>query len=85
MAKKHEKPLNRVKCEICSYYNDKDLIAYSGVCHGCGNILDQKAYFKTMMNKKLRLWRDERPDAWLRGNNSIYYQKVKGTKDKGRV
>jgi len=58
--KKHDKPLSRIKCDVCGYYNHVDYVKYSGECHGCGKILDEKAYFKAQMNKKLRLWRNKR-------------------------
>lgn len=63
MKKKHDKPLNRIKCDICGYQNDKNLVKGSGVCHLCGKILDDRAYFKAQMNKKLRLWRGKRQDG----------------------
>ena len=55
--KKEKKILNNIKCEICGYQNHKEYVQYSGVRHGCGNILDNRAYFKQQMNKKMRLWR----------------------------
>jgi len=64
MARKHTKPLNRIKCEKCGYQNNKDYVQYSGVCHLCGKILDEKAYFKQQLNKKMRLWRGQRPRTW---------------------
>ena len=49
--------VNNVKCDVCGYCNNKDYLMYSGICHLCGKILDEKAYFKAQMNKKMRLWR----------------------------
>lgn len=62
--KKYNKPLPRIKCDICGYQNHKDFVKYSGKCHCCGKILDERAYFKQQMNKKLRLWRNEKFDDW---------------------
>lgn len=62
--KDKSKPFNRTKCDVCGYWNDNDYVKYSGVCHGCGKILDEKAYFKQTMYKKLRLWRGKRVDKW---------------------
>ena len=60
---KKEKDDN-IQCEKCGYCNHKSYIKYTGVCHLCGNILDQKAYFKCQMNKKLRLWRGKKFNKW---------------------
>lgn len=57
---KQIKPLNNIKCDICGYQNHKDFVKHSGVCHLCGKILDDRAYFKAQMNKKMRLWRGKR-------------------------
>lgn len=54
------KKQDNIKCDICGYYNKKDYVKFSGVCHLCGKILDEKAYFKSQMNKKLRLWRKDK-------------------------
>lgn len=64
MAKKHEKPFNRRQCDNCGYYNDNDYLKYSGVCHLCGKILDEKAYFKQKMIKEMRLWRGKKFKNW---------------------
>lgn len=64
MAKKWKKELDNIKCDICGYQNHKEYVQYSGVCHGCGKILDDKAYFKQQMNKKMRLWRNEKFKTW---------------------
>lgn len=60
MKKKKYKDLGNIQCEKCGYCNHKEYVKYSGVCNGCGNILDEKAYFKFQMNKKLRLWKGKR-------------------------
>lgn len=52
--------LDNVKCDVCGYQNYRCYVKQSGVCHLCGKILDDKAYFKAQMNKKLRLWRGKR-------------------------
>ena len=62
MAK--EKKMDNIKCEVCGYQNHKDYVQYSGVCHLCGNILDDKAYFKQQLNKKMRLWRGQKFKDW---------------------
>lgn len=58
--KKERKKLNLIVCDECGYGNNPDFVKYSGVCHGCKKILDDKAYFKQQMNKKLRLWRNKK-------------------------
>ena len=63
MAKK-KKELDNIKCEKCGYQNHRDFVKYSGVCHLCGNILDERAYFKQQMNKKMRLWRGQKFNDW---------------------
>ena len=60
MTKKHEGTLPRIKCDVCGYQNHIDYVKYSGVCHLCGKILDEKAYFKAQMNKKLKLRRKKK-------------------------
>ena len=49
-----------IQCDICGYNNLKQYVKYSGVCHCCGKILDDRAYFKQQMNKKMRLWRNKK-------------------------
>ena len=61
---KKEKPLKILFCDICSYGNNPDYVKYTGLCHGCGKVLDDKAFFKYQMNKKLRLWRGKRMAQW---------------------
>ena len=56
--------LNKIQCDICGYYNNKDYVKYSGVCHLCGKILDDKAYFKQTLSKKMRLWRGKKYRTW---------------------
>lgn len=72
-------------CDVCKYQNNPEYVSYSGVCHGCGKILDGRAYFRLKMNKKLRIWRDERSDDWTKGNNKLYNKQTKGTKTKSGV
>lgn len=55
--KDHE---SNVKCDVCGYHNHKSYLKISGVCHLCGKILDERAYFKAQMYKKLRLWKGKR-------------------------
>lgn len=62
---KKDKFEENIKCDICGYQNHKKYVDYSGICHLCGNILDGKAHFRAMMNKKLRIWKDDRSDKWL--------------------
>ena len=64
MPKKKKEPFKAIFCDECGYGNNSDYVKYSGVCHGCGKVLDEKAYFKAQMNKKLRLWRNERMSKW---------------------
>ena len=64
--KKREK---HIICDICGYHNHPYYVKQSGICHLCGNILDEKIYFKIKLNRKLKLWKDERPDAMLHGVN----------------
>lgn len=59
MAKKEFVNKN-IKCDICGYQNHEYYVKESGVCHLCGKILDERAYFKSQMNKKLRLWRGKK-------------------------
>ena len=54
MPKKKKEPFKAIFCDECGYGNNSDYVKYSGVCHGCGKVLDEKAYFKAQMNKKLR-------------------------------
>ena len=68
MSKKREK-LDNIKCDVCGYQNHKYYVVRSGVCHGCGKILDDKAYFKAQMNSRLRLWRNKRKDGCNWWNN----------------
>lgn len=60
MKKKKNFINTNVICDKCGYQNNPDFLKYSGVCHGCGKILDDKAYFKAQMNKKMRLWRGKK-------------------------
>ena len=55
--RKGRKVLKNIKCDVCGYQNHDYFVKQSGVCHLCGKILDDRAYFKAQMNKKLRLWR----------------------------
>lgn len=64
MSAKKKKPNTNVKCDICGYENKKEFLQYSGVCHLCGKILDDRAYFKAQMNKRLRLWRGKKWGQW---------------------
>lgn len=54
--KKSKKTLNNVKCE-CGYQNLSNNVKIYGTCTRCHKILDDKAYFKHEMYKKLMLWR----------------------------
>lgn len=60
MAKKKDKSEFVVQCDICGYYNQKQYVKYSGVCHCCGKILDDRAYFKQELNKRMKLWRNQK-------------------------
>jgi len=53
---KSEKWEKHIKC-TCGYNNKENNVKIWGTCRGCGKILDDRAYFKYQMNKKLRLWR----------------------------
>ncbi len=44
-----------VKCGKCGYNNHIYWVKKSGICNGCGNILDSKAKFKKDMREKLHL------------------------------
>ena len=61
---KNRKEFKILFCDVCSYGNNPDFVKRTGVCHGCGKILDEKAYFKQQMNKKLRLWRGKKFVNW---------------------
>lgn len=60
MKKKKERFVEYTQCDQCGYRNNQDFLKYSGVCNCCHKILDEKAYFKAQMNKKMRLWRGKR-------------------------
>ena len=45
-----------VICE-CGYNNKKYFVDKSGICNRCGEILDDRAHFKSELNKILRPWR----------------------------
>ena len=49
-----------VLCDNCGYQNKYYWVQISGVCNGCGKVLDEKAKFKADMNNKLHLWRNKR-------------------------
>ncbi len=69
MAKK-KKYINRnIKCDICGYQNLPCYVKESGICHLCGKILDERNYFKVKLNRKLKLWKDDRPDEVQKGVN----------------
>lgn len=54
------KDLGLIYCDDCGYCNQKEMIAKYGTCRGCNKILDEKAKFKYEMNKKLKLWRNDK-------------------------
>lgn len=62
--KREKKQLDNIQCDVCGYYNHKDFVDKTGTCHLCGKVLDDKAYFKQQMNKKLRLWRNAKWRDW---------------------
>jgi len=62
--RKKEKWKPGITCKKCGYFNHLDFVQYSGICNGCGAIIDEKAYFKAQMNKKMRLWRGKRMPKW---------------------
>jgi hypothetical protein len=62
--KKKKRKLDNIRCDVCGYCNHKEYVKYSGVCHLCGKILDDRAYFKCQMNKRLRLWRGKKTKRW---------------------
>ena len=76
---------DNIKCEICGYQNHKEYVAYSGVCHLCGNILDPRTYFRYNMNRKLKIWRDDLPDVCGKRVNRLRDRKVEGIKTESRV
>jgi hypothetical protein len=59
MKKKWKEDLKHVVCE-CGYNNQPWNAEYYGTCTRCGKIINQEAYFKRMMNKKLKLWRGKK-------------------------
>lgn len=61
---KKKRKLDNIKCDVCGYCNHKEYVKYSGVCHLCGKILDDRAYFKQELNKRLRLWRGKKWRNW---------------------
>ena len=50
------KKIDYIICE-CGYHNNPAFVKYSGVCHCCNKVLDEKAKFKNEMIKKMRLWK----------------------------
>ena len=60
MKKKKEKWNINIKCEVCGYQNHKHYVDVFGRCHLCGNILDQKAFFMSQMNKRLHIWKGKK-------------------------
>lgn len=44
-----------IQCDYCGYRNKKYYINKYGKCNRCKNILNDRAYFKYMLIKKLRL------------------------------
>lgn len=80
-----QRKLDNIKCDVCGYHNHKEYVNYCGICHGCGKVLNEKVYFRYKMNRKLKIWKDDRPDVWTKGNNSIYLAKIKRTKAKGGI
>ena len=54
------KGLGLIYCEDCGYCNRVEMIAKYGTCRGCNKVLDDKAKFKYEMNKKLKLWKNDR-------------------------
>ena len=48
-----EKP--NIVCDVCGYGNKYYWVKRSGVCNGCGKVLDEKAYFKKTMMDKLHI------------------------------
>lgn len=53
-SKKGEKP--NILCDNCGYQNKYYWVERSGICNGCGKVLDPKAKFKSEMRIKLHLW-----------------------------
>jgi len=43
--------LNNVICPVCKYQNKKYFINRAGICHLCGEILDEKIYFKSKLRR----------------------------------
>lgn len=62
-------PKDRIRCDVCGYCNHKDFVKYTGVCHLCGKILDERAYFKQQMIKKMRLWKNMKHTSWKYGKD----------------
>lgn len=52
-----EENLNLIKCPRCNYCNRKYFVKKYGTCNKCNKVLDEKAYFKYRMAKKLHLVR----------------------------
>ena len=82
---KKRKRNDNIKCDICGYCNHKEYVSYCGICHGCGKILDDRVHFRYKMNRKLRIWRDDRPDVWEKGNNRLYNNKASRIKNKNGI
>lgn len=59
MAKKNkpEKYRELVRCDKCGYCNQPEMVKSSGVCNGCGKILNEKAKYRYEMYHRLRMWR----------------------------
>ena len=81
MTEKRKK-LNSIKCDTCGYSNHNEYVLYSGICHGCGKVLNGRARFRYIMNRKLKIWRDDRPDVWGHRANKFCNRQIKGIKNK---
>jgi hypothetical protein len=57
---KSAKDLGLIYCDKCGYCNRVEMISKYGTCRGCLAVLDEKAKFKYEMNKKLRLWKNDK-------------------------
>lgn len=66
------KKLDNIKCDICQYQNHKNYVKISGVCHLCGNILDDRAYFRYQMNRRLKIWRADISPLWAVGDRKLH-------------
>lgn len=56
--------VEQVVCDNCGYHNEKQYVDRSGICNGCGKILDPQVKFKAVLCEKLHLGRKNKWKYW---------------------